>query len=137
MLPTMVHGQSFCILTCNLISVTLRCFGKICGLIPENSHQYPALKFLCTPDSELGQTYSSLVNEKWLLLMNDWHSHYTISTFLAHLAKGNVSFRHHLASVDFSHFNLLWNPLSQIKGNLLGSIYGRSSLKVAHFVPIH
>ena len=38
--------------------------------------------------------------------------------FLAHLAKGNVSFFHHLASVvrrlssvNFSHFNLLlWNP---------------------------
>ena len=38
--------------------------------------------------------------------------------FLAHLAKGNVSFCHHLASVvrrlsfvNFSHFNLLlWNP---------------------------
>ena len=38
--------------------------------------------------------------------------------FLAHLAKGNVSFCHHLASVvcclssvKFSHFNfLLWNP---------------------------
>ena len=29
------------------------------------------------------------------------------SGFLAHLAKGNVSFCHHLASVNFSHFNLL------------------------------
>ena len=27
--------------------------------------------------------------------------------FLVRLAKGNVSFCHHLASVDFSHFNLL------------------------------
>jgi hypothetical protein len=27
--------------------------------------------------------------------------------FLAHLAKGNVSFCHHLASVNLSHFNLL------------------------------
>jgi hypothetical protein len=26
--------------------------------------------------------------------------------FLAHLAKGNVSFCHHLSSVNFSHFNL-------------------------------
>jgi hypothetical protein len=26
---------------------------------------------------------------------------------LAHLAKGNVSFCHHLSSVNFSHFNLL------------------------------
>jgi hypothetical protein len=32
-----------------------------------------------------------------------------------------------LSSVNFSHFNLLlWNP-----------IYGRSSIKIAHFVPIH
>jgi hypothetical protein len=31
--------------------------------------------------------------------------------FLAHLAKGNVRFCHHLSSIDFSHFNLLlWNP---------------------------
>jgi len=28
--------------------------------------------------------------------------------FLAHLVKGNVSFCHHLASVNFSHFNLLF-----------------------------
>ena len=27
--------------------------------------------------------------------------------------------------------------LSQMKWNLVGSIYGRSSLKIAHFVPIH
>jgi hypothetical protein len=34
-----------------------------------------------------------------------------------------------LLSVKFSHFNLLlWN--------LVGSIYGRSSLKIAHFVPM-
>ena len=64
--------------------------------------------------------------------------------FLAHLAKGNVSFCHHLASVvcrpssvNFSHFNLLlWN-LSQMNWNLIGNIYGRSSIKIAHFVPIH
>jgi hypothetical protein len=32
-------------------------------------------------------------------------------SFLAHFAKGNVSFCHHLSSVNFSHFNLLlWNP---------------------------
>ena len=28
-------------------------------------------------------------------------------------------------------------PLSQMKWNLVGSIYGRSSLKIAHFVPIY
>ena len=37
---------------------------------------------------------------------NVWHVQ-----FLAHLAKGNVRFCHHLSSVNFSHFNLLlWNP---------------------------
>ena len=110
--------------------------------------------------------------------------------FLAHLAKGNMSFCHHLASVvrrlssvNFSHFNLLlWNlsakwsetwkvlsktcsfcpdpltnmaaigilcfwltyffkssplkPLDQINWNLVGSIYGMSSIKIANFVPI-
>ena len=28
-------------------------------------------------------------------------------------------------------------PLSQMNQNLVGSIYGRSSIKIAHFVPIH
>ena len=28
-------------------------------------------------------------------------------------------------------------PLSQMNPNLVGSIYGRSSIKIAHFVPIH
>jgi hypothetical protein len=28
-------------------------------------------------------------------------------------------------------------PLCQINRNMVGSIYGRSSLKIAHFVPIH
>jgi hypothetical protein len=44
--------------------------------------------------------------------------YYWCTILLAHLAKGNVSFCHHLASVvcclssvNFSHFNLLlWNP---------------------------
>jgi hypothetical protein len=65
--------------------------------------------------------------------------------FLAHLAKGNVGFWHHLASViyclssvNFSHFNLLlWNPSAKWTETIVGSIYGRSSLKSAHFVMIH
>jgi hypothetical protein len=43
-----------------------------------------------------------------------------------------------LSFVNFSHFNLLlWNPLSQMKWNFVGSIYRRSSLNIAHFVLIH
>jgi hypothetical protein len=41
-----------------------------------------------------------------------------------------------LSSVNFSHFNLL-KPISQMNWNLVGSIYGRSSLKSAHFVMNH
>jgi hypothetical protein len=29
------------------------------------------------------------------------------------------------------------SPLGQMNQNLVGSIYGRSSIKIAHFVPIH
>ena len=40
---------------------------------------------------------------------------------------------HRLSSVNFSHFNLLlWNRSAKWKWNLVGSIYGRSSLKFAH-----
>jgi len=48
--------------------------------------------------------------------LNDYCTIVFVPPFLAHLAKGNVSFCHHLASVvcrpssvNFSHFNLLWN----------------------------
>ena len=38
------------------------------------------------------------------------------------------------SSVNFSHFNLSsLKPLSQMNWNLVGSIYGRSSIKNAHF----
>ena len=89
---------------------------------------------------------------------------------LAHLAKGNVSFCHHLASVVCRPltFHILifsseipqpltnmattgnscfWlayffkssplKPLGQMNWILVGSIYGRFSIKIAHFVPIH
>jgi hypothetical protein len=36
---------------------------------------------------------------------------------------------------DFKKYSL--KPLGQMNRNLVGSIYGRSSIKSAHFVPIH
>jgi hypothetical protein len=40
-----------------------------------------------------------------------------------------------LSSVNFSHFNLLlWNPSDKMKWNLVGSIYGRSSLKITRII---
>jgi hypothetical protein len=39
------------------------------------------------------------------------------------------------SSANFSHFNILLTPLSQMNWNLVGSIYGKSSLKITYFVP--
>ena len=47
----------------------------------------------------------------YYFLLSFYHSFFIY--FLAHLAKGNVSFWR-LSSVNFSHFNLLhWNPLAK------------------------
>jgi hypothetical protein len=63
--------------------------------------------------------------------------------FLAHLAKGNVGFWHHLASVvcclssvNFSHFNLLlWNPSDasyHVSVHLAKRFRRRRFLKIGH-----
>ena len=57
---------------------------------------------------------------------------------LAHPAKGHLSFCYHLVSVicqllTFESSPL--KPLGQMNQNLVGSIYGRSCIKNAHFVP--
>jgi len=62
-------------------------------------------------------------------------------SFLAHLAKDNVSFCHHLASVVCRpltfHILIFSSETPQPNElNLVGSIYGRSFIKIAHFVPI-
>jgi hypothetical protein len=61
--------------------------------------------------------------------------------FLANLAKGNMSFCHHLVSVvchPFTFHILIFSENPQPNElKLVGSIYGRSSLKSAHFVMIH
>ena len=54
-------------------------------------------------------------------------------SFLAHLAKGHVSFCHHLASVvrrKLSHLNLLLKLLNQIKPNLAGMVPGWVPFKI-------
>ena len=63
-------------------------------------------------------------------------------SFLAHLAKGKVSFCHHLASVvcrplTFHILIFSSETLSHMNWNLVGRIYGRSSIKIAHFVPTY
>ena len=68
-----------------------------------------------------------------------WHSFFHSSTlwlcsFLAHLAFGQVSFCHHLASVvrrKLSHFNLLpQKPLDQLQPNFGGMVLGWPPSKI-------
>ena len=78
--------------------------------------------------------HSILIKKKLLLngLCLRWYVDgfpLSFTVLLAHLVKANVSFCHHLTSV-------VWNLLSQMNWNLVGSIYGKSSRKSAHFVPI-
>ena len=50
---------------------------------------------------------------------------WSVVNFLAHLANGKVSFCHNLASVIY-----------RLSSVIVISIYGRSSIKIAHFVLI-
>ena len=43
----------------------------------------------------------------------------------------------HLLTFHILNFSSVLKPISQMNWNLVGSIYGRSSLKSAHFVMIH
>ena len=72
-----------------------------------------------------------------------WQITCTCFHFLTQLAEGKISFHHHLASVGhlissayikFESSPL--KPLGQMNQNLVGSIYGRSAIKIAFFVPI-
>jgi hypothetical protein len=59
--------------------------------------------------------------------------------FLAHLAKGNVSFCHHLASVVCKLFTFQASspkPLGRLEPNLAGMFFGWSSTKLLFFVPV-
>ena len=69
-----------------------------------------------------------------------WRVHFSsdFDGFLAYLAKGNVSFCHHLVSVVLTSDILIFSSetAEPYRRNLVGSIYGRYSIKIAHFVPI-
>ena len=49
--------------------------------------------------------------------------------------KCSKCFFQQISELNYKYMAL--KPLSQINWNLVGSIYGRSSIKTAHFVPIH
>ena len=51
-----------------------------------------------------------------------------------HLAK---RFQRRFLEINQSEKSSPLKPLGQMNRNLVGSIYGRSSVKIAHFVPIH
>jgi hypothetical protein len=81
--------------------------------------------------------------------VSEWSDISTQWLLLAHLAKGNVSFYHHLAPVVLRLSVVVCHPLTihilifssglrlnQMKWSLVGSIYGRSSVAITHFVPI-
>ena len=65
---------------------------------------------------------------------NFWLNCYKSCSFLPHLAKGHVSFCHHLASVvrrKLSHLNLLlWDPWTKLNQTWLGWSLGGSRSKL-------
>jgi hypothetical protein len=80
-----------------------------------------------------------------MLWIFDWTMWYFLRHwFLAHLAKGNLSYCHHLvrsasSSSVYCYCNILifyYETLCQLNWNFAGSIFVRCSIKSAPFVPI-
>jgi hypothetical protein len=72
---------------------------SIC-LFSSLNHQWPSVICISVPILKVHMNWTSFKRSPVLK-----------GHFLAHLAKGRVSFCHHLSSINFSHFNLLlWNP---------------------------
>jgi hypothetical protein len=80
----------------------------------------------------------------WPCLLTDWDkmSNLYKRTFHRCFLPSFGSFGHAVSEEIFRNRPILFlrilspEPLSQMSWNLVGSIYGRSSIKIAHFVPI-
>jgi hypothetical protein len=93
----------------------------------------------------MANKYTSLINEKNIFCANVRENVKVNNCFLAHLAKGNVSFCHpidvsyqvsdHLAK-RFQRRRFLEIDQSETR-IAVGNIYERFSIKIDHFVRIH